>query len=390
MELKKSLKFYKNTDSINFADSIIENAIKKSASDIHFEPFYDEAFIRYRIDGDLEKESCISKNTYKTVCSRIKVMAGLDITEKRLPQDGKIYFTYDEKSFDLRVSTLPTVYGEKVVIRILYKFDSQDIVSILDQKIKNEYTLRELLNEKSGMVLVTGPTGSGKSTTLYTMINEINTESRNIVTIEDPVEYTIKGVSQVNVNEKIGFDFEAGLKSILRQDPDVIMVGEIRDSKTALVAARAGITGHLVFSTLHTKDAVSAVTRLNDIGIPYYLIASTLKVVIAQRLVKKICTKCRYKYVPSEIEKRLTGIDDKTFLYRGKGCRFCKGTGYSGRTAVYEILYIDDESRKIIEEGKNFERLKGKILCSIAQMSKKLLKEGIININEYMKAGFAV
>ncbi len=350
----------KNAPVVKMVDYLIKSAIDVKASDIHIEPYENNIRIRYRIDGELHQVSTISIDALQALVTRIKILSNLNIAEKRLPQDGRIIMTVGDKNVDLRVSILPMISGEKVVIRILDK-ESYDISKeSLGLSPMEMETVNRIVGEPYGIILVTGPTGSGKSTTLYSLLKDLNTENKNIITIEDPVEYTMEGINQVNVNSKIGLNFASGLRSILRQDPDIVMIGEIRDGETAEIAIRAAITGHLVLSTLHTNDAPSSMVRLTDMGIEPYLVATAITGVIAQRLVRRICPKCRYDYEAEEYEKRLLNIDEeeKLILAKGKGCPYCNGTGYVGRVGVYEIMEITPGHRKIIAKNPGIEALR--------------------------------
>lgn len=350
----------KNAPVVKMVDYLFKNAIEMRASDIHIEPFEDEIRIRYRIDGQLQTTNTLDIESQAALVTRIKILASLNIAEKRLPQDGRIITKLGNKDVDLRVSILPVVTGEKVVIRILDR-DSYQIgkhrLGMGDEDLK---TLDRIIKSPHGIILVTGPTGSGKSTTLYTVLNELNTGNVNIVTVEDPVEYTLKGVNQVNVNNKAGLTFAKGLRSILRQDPDVVMIGEIRDDETAEIAIRAAITGHLVLSTLHTNDAPSSVLRLIDMGVEPYLVSTSLAGVIAQRLVKKICPHCKKSYEASAYEKSILGIHENTplTLHKGEGCGFCNNTGYSGRVGIYEIMEITRAHKDLILSSQDSNKLK--------------------------------
>jgi type IV pilus assembly protein PilB len=337
---------------IKFVNYLISNAVNSGASDIHIEPKEKQTRIRYRIDGVLfETAQCPSK-MHPAVVSRIKIMANLDISERRLPQDGKISVIVGGKAIDLRISVLPTNRGEKVVVRIL---DNRSVMRGLEHLGMEEHTLvefRKQITMPNGIFLVTGPTGSGKSTTLYSALSQMDGEKLNISTVEDPVEYELGFCSQVQVQEKIGLDFASALRSLLRQDPDIMMIGEIRDQETAKIAVQAALTGHLVFSTLHTNDAASSVTRLVDIGIDPYLIAASLNGILAQRLVRRICQKCSEPYqVPEQMRLYIerAGIDPQQ-LHHGTGCEHCRGSGYSGRVGIYELLIIDDAFRNMINK----------------------------------------
>ncbi len=325
---------------IRLLNSIIFQAVKERASDIHIEPFEREVEVRFRIDGLLYKMLTPPKVVQDALISRVKIMAGLNIAEKRLPQDGRLRVIVAGRDVDIRVSIIPTFFGERVVLRLLDK--QRGVISLADIGFApaDVRTMERLLTRTSGIILVTGPTGSGKTTTLYAALSRINSPEKNIITIEDPIEYQLKGVGQIQVNPKIDLTFANGLRSILRQDPDIIMVGEIRDSETAEIAMQASLTGHLVLSTLHTNDAATAVTRLTDMGVEPFMVASTLSAVLAQRLVRVICPHCREEYKP---EREYAGITLPELLYRGRGCDKCFNLGSMGRTGIYELLLIDSE-----------------------------------------------
>ena len=333
------------------------DAILDKASDIHLEPFEDGFKIRYRIDGILYEKISPPKQLGVPITSRIKVMSSIDISERKLPQDGRIQLNVGGALIDLRVSTLPTKYGESVVMRLLNKSAVSLNLETLGFRPEELKLIHQLLNKPNGIILVTGPTGSGKTTTLYGALNHLNDIGTKIITTEDPVEYDIDGLIQVQINQSIGVDFANCLRSILRQDPDIILVGEIRDEETARIAIQASLTGHLVFSTLHTNDAPTTVTRLIDIGTKPYLIAATLEAVISQRLVRKICTSCKEEYEPADeslLELNLTKADvkEKRF-FRGKGCNNCNNIGYKGRMGIYEIMVINSKIRRLISEQAN-------------------------------------
>ncbi|MDD2365524.1 MAG: type II secretion system ATPase GspE [Desulfuromonadaceae bacterium] len=325
---------------IRLLNSVLSEAVKERVSDIHIEPYERDLLVRFRIDGILYEKLSPPKIIQDALVSRIKIMAGLNIAEKRLPQDGRIRVRVAGRDVDIRVSIIPTYYGERAVLRLLDK--KKGVLSLSDIGLGEHgvSTLERMLTRTSGIILVTGPTGSGKSTTLYASLNRVNSSEKNIITIEDPIEYQIRGIGQIQVNPKIDLTFASGLRSILRQDPDIIMVGEIRDTETAEIAIQASLTGHLVLSTLHTNDAATAVTRLVDMGIEPFMIASSLSAVIAQRLVRVICPHCREEYEPVE---KYPGIVLPEKLYRGRGCDACFGLGTLGRTAIYEIMPVDQE-----------------------------------------------
>lgn len=384
----------KNAPVVKMVDYLIKNAVESRASDVHIEPFQDYVRIRYRIDGLLKEISTLSKETLASLITRIKIMSNLNIAEKRIPQDGRILVNIGEKNVDLRVSILPTVFGEKVVIRILSKDKYLTDKSMLGMNEEELNQLEQIIKSPYGIILVTGPTGSGKSTTLYSMLNDINTLEKNIVTIEDPVEYMINGINQINVNVKAGLTFASGLRSILRQDPDVIMIGEIRDGETAEIAIRAAITGHVVLSTIHTNDAPSSVVRLVDMGIEPYLVATSIVGVVAQRLVRKICPHCKAAYEANDYEKKLMNVsnEESLTLYKGKGCAYCGDTGYSGRTGVYEIMQITREHRELMLETNSSDLLRDlsikKGMKTINMSCRELVKQGITTIEELVKISY--
>lgn len=331
-------------------NQLISQAVQLGASDIHFDPQETELLIRLRIDGVLRTERTLPIKMNNVLVSRIKIMAQLNIAEKRLPQDGRFKMELELNTIDLRVSILPTIYGEKVVMRLLDTGSVSLGIEKLGFSEQNEWKFTKMINHPYGLILVTGPTGSGKSTTLYTALHQLHSDAVNIITVEDPVEYQIKGINQVQVRSNIGLTFAAGLRSILRQDPDIIMVGEIRDSETAEIALRSAMTGHLVLSTLHTNDSVSAITRLIDMGIEPYLIASSLVGVMAQRLVRKVCPYCTTSYELTEEQRNLFeswGLPTSKIV-KGDGCSNCNSTGYKGRLAIHEIVLVDDKLREMI------------------------------------------
>ncbi len=360
--------------AVSFVNQTLIKAVNLSASDIHIEPYENTSIVRLRLDGILHEYTRIPLSLHEQVVSRIKVLANLNVAERRVPQDGKIAVRVGKRHLDIRVSVVPTVFGERVVLRLLEKGGKLLRLEDLGLWEEDLIRLRRLAQKPYGIILATGPTGAGKSTTLYAMILEIKSPKRNIITIEDPPEYQIEGVSQIQVNPKVGLTFAVGLRAILRQDPDVIMVGEIRDSETAEIAVQSALTGHLVLSTLHTNDAPSAITRLFDLGIEPFLIASALEGVIAQRLVRKICPHCKEPYKPTEEELSELGLSGEYTFYRGRGCEHCMRTGYRGRTGIYEVLEVDEEVKKHIlktqdaVELRNFAKSKG---------FKSMLEDGI-------------
>jgi general secretion pathway protein E len=335
---------------VRLVNLLIENAISSEASDIHIEPFEDTLRIRYRIDGILYEQEAPPRRLQAAVTSRIKIMAEMNIAERRLPQDGRIRVTLHGQRVDIRVSTIPTVHGESIVMRLLQRSSVFLPLEKLGFPAETLKRYESLIKRPHGILLVTGPTGSGKTTTLYAALDKINAPGVKIITVEDPVEYQLKGVNQIPVRPKIGLSFAQGLRHIVRQDPDVILVGEIRDLETAEVAIQASLTGHLVFSTLHTNDAPGAITRLQDMGVEGYLVASVLEGVLAQRLVRRICPACRVPDVPSKADLDALGIEAPpgTVLFRGKGCEECRGTGYRGRSGIYELFVVDEDARSLI------------------------------------------
>jgi general secretion pathway protein E len=335
---------------IRLVNTLITRAVESRASDIHIEPFEDELRVRYRIDGVLNDIETMPKRLQAAIVSRIKIMAKLNIAERRLPQDGRIRLRVGESEIDLRVSTIPVLYGESVVMRILRKEGIVIDLDLLGFPPRTLASFEQLIKKPNGIILVTGPTGSGKTTTLYGALDKINSPDRKIITVEDPVEYQLKGVNQIQVKPQIGLNFANTLRHIVRQDPDIIMIGEIRDLETAEIAIQSALTGHLVFSTLHTNDAPSALTRLLDMGVENFLLSSTIRGILAQRLVRIICPSCK-EIDPSAADReelRLLGIDNSMPLYRGGGCEQCASTGYYGRAGVFELLVVEDEIRKLI------------------------------------------
>jgi len=340
---------------IKLTDTIIDDAVRENASDIHIEPEKNFVRIRYRIDGVLTEIKTLEKKLLSPVVTRIKVIGGIDIGQRRIPQDGKARFKAQGRDIDLRISTYPVVHGEKIVLRIL---DTRNVLSSLESLGLEGSTLsgfRRISGSSNGIVLVTGPTGSGKTTTLYSILNEISEEHLNITTIEDPIEYEMSGINQGQVNRMAGITFASALRSIVRQDPDIILVGEIRDRETAELSVRAALTGHLVFSTLHTNTAAGAVSRMLDMGIEPFLLSSSIRGVLAQRLVRKICSHCSTEYRPPDTQLETLGIplDDDIAFFRGDGCSKCRGIGYSGRTGIYELLIVDDKIAELVLERRS-------------------------------------
>lgn len=390
-ERLSDLSVYKDEDVINnpsvrLVDSIIKEAIPYRASDIHIEPFEKTIKVRYRVDGDLQERAEFPPESYSAVCARLKIMAGMNIAERRAPQDGRINMIVGGKEYDFRVSSLPTIHGEKFAIRVLDKSSFNFTRSDLGFTETENAVIDKMLSRPHGIILLTGPTGCGKTTTLYSFLKEINRPTVNIVTVEDPVEYILDGVNQTQVNTLSNMTFANVLRSILRQDPDIIMIGEIRDSETAAIAVRAAITGHLVFSTLHTNDAPGAITRLEDMGVPDYLVADSVVGVIAQRLVKRLCPMCKKQSYTDENEMAMLGIKKPMKISRPCGCRFCGNTGYRGRTAVHEILYVNETVKSRISGEHKLEVIR-KIarqngMSSLWESCKALVLDGMTDIRE--------
>jgi type IV pilus assembly protein PilB len=385
---------------VKLVNYIIEQAVRIKASDIHIEPYSKDIRIRYRVDGQLQEMMRHDVRLLPAIVTRIKISGEMNIAEKRKPQDGRISIKIDKKDYDLRVSILPTVHGEKVVIRIIDKSgllkDKESLGFMKEDLIKFE----NILKSPHGIILVTGPTGSGKSTTLYTSLKELNKENINIITVEDPVESTLEGINQVQVNPKAGLDFAGALRSILRQDPDIVMIGEIRDRETVEIAVRAAVTGHLVVSTLHTNDAPSTVTRLIDMGIEPFLISTSLTGIIAQRLVRKICPVCKTEYTPEPGE--ISVLDQSAVeeyggsikLYRGEGCNKCNNSGYSGRIGVYEIMSISRQLKQLINQGANADDIKIQAekdgMSTLKKSCTRLVLEKITTLEELIRIAYAV
>ena len=351
-DLKKIESLSREAPIIQLVNMVIVQGVKDRASDIHIEPNESGLIIRFRIDGILHDIKNFPNKIKSAIISRIKILSKMDIAERRLPQDGRFQIKFGSREVDLRVSTLPTVFGEKAVLRLLDKSKGMIKLNSIGFLEKQLNDFKAIIGRSYGIILITGPTGSGKSTTLYATLNEINSKDKNVITVEDPVEYKLKRINQVQIRSKINLTFANTLRSILRQDPDIIMIGEIRDIETAEIAVQAALTGHLVFSTLHTNDAASAITRLIDMQVEPFLISSSVIGVIAQRLVRVICENCKEEYTPSEevseMLRKETHIDNNIKLYRGKGCPICKNTGYYGRTSIFELILLDEEIRSLI------------------------------------------
>lgn len=381
-----------NSPIVQLVNQIIEGGVRQRASDIHIEPMETYVRVRYRIDGALKQVMSYDQSLSSAISARIKIVGGMDIAEKRKPQDGRITIMVDRREFDVRVSILPTVYGEKTVMRLTSKDGLTKPKSGLGFSPEEIKTFDGILSNPHGIILVTGPTGSGKSTTLYTSLSELNTEDVNIITVEDPVEANIDGINQVQVNAKAGLTFAAALRSILRQDPDIIMIGEIRDGETANIAVQAAITGHLVVSTLHTNSAASTVTRVIDMGIEPYIIGDALVGVIAQRLVRRLCQACKQPRLATEAEKKALRVEDLSediVIYEPQGCPLCNDTGYSGRIGVYEMMAVSPELQVVIAKGATADVIEKKALeegMSTLRMSAgRHVLNGITSIEEMKK-----
>ena len=378
--------------TIRFVNSVIERAIAERASDIHMEPQEGEMVVRMRIDGALRRVFTVPSNLQATVISRLKIMGGMNISERKIPQDGRAMYSAKGKDIDLRINSMPTVHGEKMVLRLLDKSAGSVSRQSIGLEGEDLEKYEALLKNTSGVILIVGPTGSGKSTTMCAMLRQLCSEETNIMTLEDPVEYDIPGVNQCQINEKTGMTFAAGLRAILRQDPDIISVGEIRDGETAQIAVRAAITGHLVLSTLHTNDAVSVIDRLEDIGVEPYLISSALRGVISQRLVRKICPHCKKAYKPHAEELEMLGMpeDSDAVFYRGEGCQECFHTGTRGRRAVFEILTLNSHLRRMVSNKADSETVKETALregfVTMKENCRRLVLRGEISAAEAAKA----
>jgi type IV pilus assembly protein PilB len=388
------------TDEVNQApvvklvNSMIEFAIRANASDIHVEPMEHRVRVRIRIDGVLSEIMSNPIAARDAIITRLKILAGLNIAEKRIPQDGRIQTLINGQPVDMRVSVLPTVFGEKTVIRILAKNDANLNRKYLGINSHNNEMIDRIVKVPQGICLISGPTGSGKTTTLYTLLAEKNEVETNIVTVEDPVEIQIAGINQVQVNVKAGMTFANGLRSILRQDPDIILVGEIRDGETAEIAMRAAITGHLVFSTIHTNDAVSSINRLIDMGLEPFMVSSALIGVVSQRLVRRICTNCRMEYEPDEIEAGVLKLKPGQKLYRGEGCPECAGTGYKGRIAIHEIIIMSKAMKALLDRRASEDEMR-KLATSegtqmLADSAAQLVLEGITTVREMNKVTYSI
>lgn len=375
---------------IRLINGVMAEAVKTNASDVHLEPFDTKLSVRLRVDGVLTEVASLSAKLAPYIVSRIKVMARLDIAEKRIPQDGRLSLTLGDREFDVRVSTLPARHGERVVLRLLDTSQAHLTLSELGMQDDVHARLRDLLAEPNGILLVTGPTGSGKTTTLYASLTILNDQSRNIMTVEDPIEYALAGVSQTQVNPKVGMTFASGLRAILRQDPDVVMVGEIRDQETAEMAIQASLTGHLVLSTVHTNSAVAAITRLRDMGVEQFLLSSTIKGILAQRLVRKLCSGCKK---PLEDGADVAGNFGLTLpkgaqIFEAGSCEACNHTGYKGRLGIYELVTIDNVLRRMIQDGATEQGMEEHAFQKadmLADSGRRLVLEGVTTIEEVMR-----
>ncbi|SDB95635.1 type IV pilus assembly protein PilB [Pelagirhabdus alkalitolerans] len=383
-----------NAPVVRLIDSVVSQAVRSKASDIHIEPFESYIRIRFRIDGDLREIMRPSKNAHSAIVTRIKIMGKMDISERRKPQDGRVERTINNRDVDMRISVLPTVFGEKVVIRLLDRNSFMMSKEDLGFTENNLNLFNEIAKNPNGIMLITGPTGSGKSTTLYTVLNDLNQEEKNIVTVEDPVEYSLEGVTQVQVNPKADLTFASGLRSILRQDPDIIMIGEIRDVETVNIAVRAAITGHLVLSTLHTNDTTSTINRLLNMGIDRYLIASSVVGIVAQRLVKKVCPYCKNEAEVSHVDAKLLNVELSTKIYEGKGCNKCDYSGTLGRTAVHEVMPVTRSIRDMINNQTSIDVIKDQSVTegmkTLYETCRELVLEGKIPITEMMKITYSL
>ena len=384
-----------NTPVVKLVNNLVQQAYIRQVSDIHIEPFENDVLVRMRIDGDLVEVMRLAPASLASVISRIKILSGMNIAEKRVPQDGRFAYSNDEFKVDLRVSTIPTMYGEKCVMRLL-NTGGENLLSFeqLGMTKENIARFEHMLSAPNGIILVTGPTGSGKSTTLYAVLNRLRKPTINITTIEDPVEKQMFGINQVQVNTKAGMTFASGLRALLRQDPDVIMIGEIRDYETAEIAVRASITGHLVLSTLHTNDSVSTIVRLIDMGVPPYLVSASVNAIIAQRLVKRLCPYCKRKHAISDSEKVLLGDDGITESFEPVGCPECNHTGYSGRIAIYEIVELDHRIRKMISTNAPVEDIKRVAAENgaefLADNLRELVRRGVTSMDEFNRIIYTV
>lgn len=376
---------------IKMVDNLISTAIVRSASDIHFEPMAQELRVRLRIDGVLYDYQVIDQSVMQQLLARLKVLANINIAEKRVPQDGKFRIVHSQGEIDLRVSTFPTLYGEKIVVRILDRADHTIALDKLGLTPTLTQMVAQIISKASGFFLVAGPTGSGKTTTLYAALGLLNSPEKNIITLEDPIEYFIPGITQGQINPETGFTFEKGIRALLRQDPDIVMVGEIRDKQTARIAIEAALTGHLVFSTIHTHDAVNVVMRLMDMGIEPFLINAAITGILAQRLARKICSFCKVEYAPTQQETMILEKYELSYgsLYKGTGCTECLNLGYKGRIGIFELLVISNPLRSLIVKNPSFEQIYSQS-CSGGMQTLIMdglhkVAEGIISLTEFIR-----
>jgi general secretion pathway protein E len=373
---------------VRLLNAILAESLKESASDIHIEPYEKEALVRFRLDGVLRTVLTPSIQIAPLLISRIKVMSKLDIAERRLPQDGRMAVRLGGRSIDLRVSTMPSSHGERVVMRLLDKDAGKQQTGDLGMPEKTKELLLDLISRPHGIILVTGPTGSGKTTTLYSALQQMDRKQRNIMTVEDPVEYDLPGISQTQINLRAGMTFARGLRAILRQDPDVILIGEIRDGETAEIATQASLTGHLVLSTLHTNTAAGAITRLQDLGVDSFLLASTVRGIASQRLVRKLCVNCREKVPVNDYNRNLLGLTKGAELYQAKGCSECNNTGFIGRQALFELVAVSPELQTLIHENAGeleLENLIRQSVPSIRDAGFDLVREGVTTVEEVLR-----
>ena len=379
-----------DTPIIKLINGVISQAIKARASDIHFEPYEDRIVVRFRVDGILREVLSQDSKISSVLISRIKIISGLDISERRLPQDGRVSLSLGDKSIDVRVSTLPSSYGERVVLRLLDKQSAQINIEDLGLPPKILSNYKSSLKNPEGIILFTGPTGSGKTTTLYSGLRYLSDSSQNILTVEDPIEYTLRGIGQTQVNSKTGYTFAKGLRAILRQDPDVVMVGEMRDIETAHIGIQASLTGHLVLSTVHTNSAIAAITRLRDMGIESFLLASSLRTIISQRLVRRLCLECKKEEVASPQVQKIFNLDSSQKVSNSTGCSSCSHTGYQGRIAIAECIQIDKELKELIHNNASENAIANYVFKenkSIDDASLELLKNGTTSCEELIRVG---
>jgi type IV pilus assembly protein PilB len=390
IQLTSALQESQEAPIVKLVDLMVTQALKKRASDIHIEPEIDCLRIRYRVDGALHDAFKIPKTNQNAVLARLKIISGLDITENRLPQDGRFKVKYEDKEVDFRVSSLPTTFGQKFVLRALDKGNLSIGLDKLGFSEAPARVFKQAVLKPFGMILVTGPTGSGKSTTLYSVLNQLNTPEKNIITVEDPVEYQIEGITQIQVRSDIGLDFAQGLRSLLRQSPDIIMIGEIRDSETADIAIKAALTGQLVLSTLHTNDAISSITRIIDMGVEPFLVASSVIMLCAQRLARKICNKCRHTVEVPKAHLDKIGFGEKGVFYSAEGCKYCNYTGFYGRIAILEAVLIDDAIREMVIKKSSLDEIKKYAVekCGMKTLRDDAflkVKEGLTSLEEALR-----